>query len=523
MLKSGFFNFPEKEKKEKNKWEKGEGFKESKEIKKLREKALKLSDPKSRDAQFKMGRCSESLNDNKKAYHWYKMAADRGHLKALLYLGQLHLNEIEGIEKNTELGLQYIATPADKGLLEAKYTLTDIYLNGLYGIGCDLGKARQVIGKTAEEGDNTAQLKMGMICEKAELIEEAKAWYIRAARSKRKEIQTKAKESINRLPTASIVAEDGSGTVSKVNELVSSIVEQSEEGNILINELEFLRDRNNKISLGKGASAEVFLAKYNGIIVAVKALNLAGCQPKDLEDFQREISLMMRLHHKNIIKFYGVYPGKNQNTPSIVMERMEGGSLDGVLYDTDKQLLWKNRFEIAEGISFGLAYLHGQKPTAILHRDLKSQNVLLDKTGKPKITDFGISRFKAPEMTQQAIGTPAWLAPEVLKPPAKYSEKSDIFALGMLFWEIAARKVPFDDCKNNWDVPNAILTGNRPPMPDDCDCPQAFKKLIEWCWQQNQEDRPTAEEVVKYLDAHRNEIIEHDVISPYHNNLDLGL
>jgi serine/threonine protein kinase len=179
------------------------------------------------------------------------------------------------------------------------------------------------------------------------------------------------------------------------------------------------------------------------------------------------------------------------------MEYMSKGSLFNVLH-SDEKLSWLQREQIALDIACGLAFLHAEK---ILHRDLKSLNVLLDNHFHASLTDFGLSKIKAEThntMTKDGhpVGTPAWMAPELIDQP--YTAKADIYSCGIVFWEISSRQVPYKDAPNPYVIPHwAAQEDKHDKIPQDT--PPRFAKLIQWCRKPKAEERPIADEVVTEL------------------------
>ena len=248
--------------------------------------------------------------------------------------------------------------------------------------------------------------------------------------------------------------------------------------------------------LGKGGAGEVYLAKWNGSLVALKILTI--CSQANQENiqnsFETEAAVMINLRHENIIRFLGLC----QNPPSLVMEYMQLGSLDKVLA-SDIPLAWALRLKIAYDILKGLAYLHSL-PNPIIHRDLKSPNILLDRNFKAKITDFGISTaralIQATTYTNGGGGTMAWMAPEQINNPNPNidtsSKKSDIYSFGMICWEIATRQLP--GC-TPYIIIQQATSGTRPKIPEGT--PPKFSEIITRCWAQVPNARPEAQALVK--------------------------
>jgi len=257
--------------------------------------------------------------------------------------------------------------------------------------------------------------------------------------------------------------------------------------------------------IGKGANGEVHYGQYKFQKVAVKRLTLENPTPKAIEEFKTEITTMAGLRAANIVQFFGYCLGNPYYC--IVMEYMSKGSLFDTLARED--LPWKVRYQIMKDLSAGLAFLHDKE---IIHRDLKSLNVLLDEQYRVKLGDFGLSRMKNETKNTTADevggkGTIPWMAPELFKAKAKYGKRADMYGLGMIFWEIASRKVPFEDVPNPFVIPSLVAAGQRPDIPKDI--PDEYKlkvtSLIRFCWEGDRKKRPTAARVVQYLESDEKE------------------
>ena len=245
--------------------------------------------------------------------------------------------------------------------------------------------------------------------------------------------------------------------------------------------------------LGQGGFGVVNEALWQGATqVAVK--QLLGQLDQDLMDeFQRETNVHARLRHPNIILLYGICiePLK----VAMVMEFMARGSLYDVLKNP-AELPWSLRLSMALDLASGLLYLHTQH---IIHRDLKSLNILIDDRMRAKVSDFGLSKIKltSASMTKGGGGTPHWMAPELFDEAAN-TPATDVYATGIVFWEIAARKLPYEG-KNQMQIGRFIEKGNRETIP--AETPSQFAALMTRCWAQRAEDRPDMREVTRELRA----------------------
>jgi len=263
--------------------------------------------------------------------------------------------------------------------------------------------------------------------------------------------------------------------------------------------------------IGRGGFGVVYQGSYHGASVAIKQLHLVEVSPRTMGEFQKEAALMVSLRHPNIVTVFGVCTERGHY--SVVMDYMPRGSLDKVLY-SDLPLSWTERANIALDIGRGVSFLHSHH---IIHRDLKSLNVLLEEREgglHAKITDFGLARVKTETQTairtgtihvegrggeHRSVGTLHWLAPELLSLNPAYTEASDIYALAMVLLEIAARKVPFEDVADTSIIRDAVRAGERPEIP--AECPSGYAAIISRCWAQRREERPKIEEVVRDLEG----------------------
>ena len=247
--------------------------------------------------------------------------------------------------------------------------------------------------------------------------------------------------------------------------------------------------------LGEGGFGVVHKGRWQKVTVAIKRLRAKTLTEATLNAFREESRLHGQLRHPNVVSLYGacLEPGHF----SMVMEYMSGGSLYQLLHSS-KELLWSLRKSIASDIAVGLNYLH---ESGIIHRDLKSLNVLLDGNDQAKLADFGLSGIKTETASTMTVttstpGTVRWMAPELFKRMGKCNRSTDIYAMGCVFWELSSRKLPFQDSDgaNDMTIPMWVKDGERDDIPSDC--PVGYAALIRKCWAQNPEDRPMTAELV---------------------------
>ncbi|XP_030971411.1 G-type lectin S-receptor-like serine/threonine-protein kinase At1g11410 isoform X2 [Quercus lobata] len=194
--------------------------------------------------------------------------------------------------------------------------------------------------------------------------------------------------------------------------------------------------------LGQGGFGPVYKGQLaNGQEIAVKTLSRSSRQ--GIEEFKNEVKLIAKLQHRNLVRLFGCCIHKEEKM--LIYEYMPNKSLDFFIFDEiGRQLLdWSKRFEIISGIARGVLYLHQDSRLKIIHRDLKTSNVLLDAAMNPKISDFGLARMFGDDQneanTNRVVGTYGYMAPEYAM-EGLYSTKSDVFSYGVLTLEIISGK-----------------------------------------------------------------------------------
>lgn len=243
--------------------------------------------------------------------------------------------------------------------------------------------------------------------------------------------------------------------------------------------------------VGIGFFGEVFRGFWNGTEVAIKVFLEQDLTAENMEDFCNEISILSRLRHPNVILFLGACTKPPRL--SMVTEYMEMGSLYYLIHlsGQKKKLSWRRKLKMLRDICRGLMCIHRMK---IVHRDLKSANCLVNKHWTVKICDFGLSRImiETPIKDSSSAGTPEWMAPELIR-NEPFTEKCDIFSLGVIMWELCTLNRPWEGVPPERVVYAVANEGSRLEVPEG-----PLGRLISDCWAEPHQ-RPSCEEILTRL------------------------
>ncbi|XP_020211478.1 serine/threonine-protein kinase CTR1 isoform X1 [Cajanus cajan] len=249
--------------------------------------------------------------------------------------------------------------------------------------------------------------------------------------------------------------------------------------------------------IGSGSFGTVHHAEWNGSEVAVKILMEQDFKGERFKEFLREVAIMKGLRHPNIVLLMGAVT-KPPNL-SIVTEYLSRGSLYRLLHKpgATEMLDERRRLSMAYDVAKGMNYLHKRNPP-IVHRDLKSPNLLVDRKYTVKVGDFGLSRLKANTFlsSKSAAGTPEWMAPEVLRDEPS-NEKSDVYSFGVILWELATLQQPWSNLNPPQVVAAVGFKGKRLEIPRDLN-PQ-LASVIEACWANEPWKRPSFSSIMDSL------------------------
>lgn len=290
---------------------------------------------------------------------------------------------------------------------------------------------------------------------------------------------------------------------------------------IMYKELTFLKQ------IGEGSFGRVYMARWRETTVAVKVLHRqsgdhlddddlpldpcpsAGSPDPILNALQKEAGIMASVRHPNVISYLGVCA----EPACIVTEYCSKGSLTDVLRRGRASVAhrtaldWPRRLNMAMDAAKGMLHLHLCDPP-IIHRDLKSPNLLVDKHWKLKVCDFNLSRVmeESVVLSSMVASNPRWLAPEILA-GLPYTVAADVYSFGIIMWELLTWEVPWHQ-QNTWQV-HAMVTVEhlRPDIPADIAATpgstfggiSAYLELMRACWAQSPDDRPDFETVIGRL------------------------
>ncbi|KAM7262297.1 hypothetical protein ACFE04_021374 [Oxalis oulophora] len=263
--------------------------------------------------------------------------------------------------------------------------------------------------------------------------------------------------------------------------------------------------------IGEGSIGRVYKAKYpDGKVLAVKKIDSSLFQGDNAEEFSEIVTSISRVHHSNTAELVGYCSEQGHNL--LLYDYYRNGSLNEFLHlsdDFSRPLTWNTRVRIALGVARAVEYLHEIFSPPIMHKNIKSSNILLDHELSPRLSDYGLANFHL--RTSQNLGV-GYNAPECTKPSA-YTLKSDVYSFGVVMLELLTGRMPYDSKRPKaeqslvrWALPQLhdieALNGMVDPALRGLYPPKAlsrFADIIALCLQMEPEFRPQMSEVVQSL------------------------
>ncbi|KAH1113298.1 hypothetical protein J1N35_006676 [Gossypium stocksii] len=244
--------------------------------------------------------------------------------------------------------------------------------------------------------------------------------------------------------------------------------------------------------IASGSYGDLYRGTYYSQEVAIKVLKPERVTGELLREFSQEVFIMRKIRHKNVVQFIGACT--RAPNPCIVTEFMARGSLYDYLHQQRGVFKLPSLLKVALDVSKGMNYLHQNN---IIHRDLKTANLLMDENQVVKVADFGVARVQAQSGVMTAeTGTYRWMAPEVIE-HKPYDHKADVFSFGIALWELLTGEIPYSLLTPLQAAVGVVQKSLRPTIPKNTH--PRLGELLERCWQQDPTQRPNFSEIIEIL------------------------
>lgn len=244
--------------------------------------------------------------------------------------------------------------------------------------------------------------------------------------------------------------------------------------------------------VASGSYGDLYKGAYCSQEVAIKVLKPERVNTEMLKEFSQEVYIMRKIRHKNVVQFIGACT--RPPNLCIVTEFMARGSIYDFLHKQKGVFQLPSLLKVAIDVSKGMNYLHQNN---IIHRDLKTANLLMDENGVVKVADFGVARVQAQSGVMTAeTGTYRWMAPEVIE-HKPYDYKADVFSFGIALWELLTGELPYAGLTPLQAAVGVVQKSLRPTIPKHAH--PRLAELLERCWQHDPTQRPNFSQITDIL------------------------
>ncbi|CAF0858949.1 unnamed protein product [Rotaria sp. Silwood1] len=246
--------------------------------------------------------------------------------------------------------------------------------------------------------------------------------------------------------------------------------------------------------ISTASSGNVYKGRWSNSKVVVKELKVSAMKGHEREEFVKAVEILTRIRHENIVQHLGACI-EEPDRYLVLSELMPLGSLNVILRDQKLEFTWIDRWSIAKQITNAILYLHTYCSPPIIHKDIKSSNILLDYYGgdrrkyRAKVNDFGLDQIHG------AVGTLAWSAPETLRTMNRreFNAASDVYSLGVVMWELATSQVPYANQPSE-EIIRRICEGEQLPVSYEY-IPRIFANILYQSWNEDVDERLSCAQV----------------------------
>lgn len=301
-----------------------------------------------------------------------------------------------------------------------------------------------------------------------------------------KEILKAKGESCSKLPSLSTISEHGQKGFKPITDFVKIPTDGTDVWEIDASLLTY------ETKVASGSFGDLYKGTYCSQEVAIKVLKPERVDVDMLKEFSQEVFIMRKIRHKNVVQFIGACT--QPSNLCIVTEFMSRGSLHNFLHKQRGAFKLPNLLKVAIDVSKGMNYLHQNN---VIHRDLKTANLLMDEHEVVKVADFGVARVQCQSGVMTAeTGTYRWMAPEVIE-HKPYDHKADVFSFAVVLWELLTGETPYQYLTPLQAAVGVVQQGLRPRIPKQTH--PKLAELLEHCWQQDPALRPNFTEIQEKL------------------------